>query len=72
MTQIRAIVVSPEEAYDGTAELWCGPELMGITMLSAGGLQLSIDSRADGGPWLIDIASLTQALDEANRLIAAY
>jgi len=24
------------------------------------------------GPWLIDITSLTHALDEANRLIAAY
>ena len=31
MSQIRVIVVSPEEAYDGTAELWCGAELMGIT-----------------------------------------
>ena len=72
MSEIRAIVVSPEEAYDCTAELWCGRELMAITMLSAGGLQLRIDSRADGGPWLIDVASLTQALDDANRLIAAY
>jgi hypothetical protein len=72
MSQIRVIVVSPEEAYDGTAELWCGPELMGITMLSEDGLQLRIDSRADGRPWLIDTSSLAHALDEANRLIAAY
>ena len=72
MSQIRVIVVSPEEAYDGTAELWCGPELMGITMLSPDGLQLRIDSRADGQPWLIDTTSLAHALDEANRLIAAY
>jgi hypothetical protein len=72
MSEIRAIVVSPEEAYDGTAEFWCGRELMGITMLCAGGLQLRIDPRPDGGPWLIDVTSLTHAIDEANRLIAAY
>ena len=72
MSQIRAIVVSPEEAYDGTAELWYGRELMGITMLSEAGLQLRIDPRPDGRPWLIDVTSLTRAIDEANRLIAAY
>jgi hypothetical protein len=72
MSQIRVIVVSPEEAYDGTAEFWCGADLMGITMLSQGGLQLRIDSRADGQPWLIDTTSLAHALDEANRLMAAY
>jgi hypothetical protein len=72
MSQIRVIVVSPEEAYDGIAEFWCGAELMGTTMLSQGGLQLRIDSRADGQPWLIDTTSLGHALDEANRLIAAY
>ena len=72
MSQIHVIVVSPEEAYDGTAEFWCGAELMGVTMLSEGGLQLRIDSRADGQPWLIDTTSLAHALDEANRLIAAY
>jgi hypothetical protein len=72
MLQIRVIVVSPEEAYDGTAEFWCGGELMGFTMLSQGGLQLRIDSRADGQPWLIDTTSLAQGPEEANRLIAAY
>jgi hypothetical protein len=72
MSQIRVIVVSPEEAYDGTAKFWCGADLMGITMLSQGGLQLRIDSRADGQPWLIDTTSLAHALDEANRLMAAY
>jgi hypothetical protein len=72
MSQIRVIVVSAEEAYDGTAEFWCGAELMGITMLSEDGMQLRIDSRADGQPWLIDTTSLAHALDEANRLIAAY
>jgi hypothetical protein len=72
MSQIHVIVVSPEEAYGGTAEFWCGRELMGITMLSQDGLHLRIDPRDDGQPWLIDAASLAQGLDEANRLIAAY
>jgi hypothetical protein len=72
MSDIRVIVVSPEEAYDGTAELWCGSDLMGVTVLSEGGLQLRIDSRADGQPWLIDTTSLARGLDEANRLIAEY
>jgi hypothetical protein len=72
MLDIRVIVVSPEEAYGGTAEFWCGPELMGVTLLSEGGLQLRIDSRADGRPWRIDTARLARSLDEASRLIAAY
>jgi hypothetical protein len=53
MSQVRVIVVSPEEASDGTAEFWCGAELMGVTILSEGGLQLRIDSRADRQPRLI-------------------
>ncbi len=72
MSQIRVIVVSPEEAYDGTAEFWCGAELMGVTILSEDGLQLRIDSRADGQPWLIDATGLARALADATRLIAAY
>jgi len=72
MSQISVIVVSPEEAYDGTAEFWCDGELMGVTMLSEGGLQLRIDSRADGQPWLVDMTALAHGLDEANRLIGAY
>jgi hypothetical protein len=41
-------------------------------MLSPGGLQLRIDSRADDQPWLIDTTSLADGLAEAKRLIAAY
>ena len=72
MSQIHVIVASAEEAYDGTAEFWCGDELMAVTTLSDGGLQLRIASRADGQPWLIDTTSLAHGLDEAKRLIAAY
>jgi hypothetical protein len=36
MSRVRVIVVSPEEAYDGIAEFWCGAELMALTTLSEG------------------------------------
>ena len=72
MSQVSVIVVSPEEAYDGIAEFWCGAELMGVTILSEGELQLRIDSRADGRPWLVDTTSLAHGLAEATRLLAAY
>ena len=72
MSQVRVIVVSPEEAYDGIAEFWSGTELMGVTILSEGELQLRIDSRADGQPWLVDTTSLAHGLEEATRLLAAY
>jgi hypothetical protein len=35
------------------------------------GLQLRIDARADGEPWLVDTASLADGLTEAARLLAA-
>jgi hypothetical protein len=72
MSQIHVSVVSAEEAYDGNAEFWCGGELMGVTVLSEGLLQLRIDSRADGQPWVIDTTSLAHGLEEAARLLAAY
>jgi hypothetical protein len=51
MWQIRGILVSPEAAYDGTAEFWCRPELWGNATRLDGELQLRIDSRADGQLW---------------------
>jgi hypothetical protein len=72
MSQISVSVVSPEEAEDGIAEFWCGAELMGATILSEGELQLSINARADGRPWLVDTTSLAHGLDEATRQLAAY
>jgi hypothetical protein len=72
MSQVSVIVVSPEEAYDGIAEFWCGAERMGVTILSEGALQLRIDTRADGLPWAVDTTSLAHGLEEATRLLAAY
>ena len=72
MTQVHVIVASPEEAYDGNAEFWCGPEQLAITVLHEGRLHLRVDPRRDGEPWLIDALSLASALQEAADDIAAY
>jgi hypothetical protein len=66
------IVTGPEEAYDNEAEFWCGNELIGVTVLHEGRLHLRIDPRADGSPWLADVAGLARALVEAEQLLAAY
>jgi hypothetical protein len=72
MTQIRVIVVSPEEADNGIAEIWCGDELMAVTIPHEGQLYLRIDSRADGLPWLIETTSLARGLAEAARQLTTY
>ena len=48
MTPVRVIIVSPEEAADGNAELWLGPEMLAVTVLYDGRLHLRIDPRRDG------------------------
>jgi hypothetical protein len=78
---VHVSVVSPEEAFNGNAEFWCGRELiefwcgrelMAVTVIDDGRLQLSIGPRADGSPWLVDTTSLARGLAEAARLLAAY
>jgi hypothetical protein len=66
MPPIHVIVPQPQ-----AAELWCGDELLAETLLYDERLYLRIDPRADGRPWLIEATSLTLALDEAARRIAA-
>jgi hypothetical protein len=70
--QVHVSVVSAEEAYNGNAEFWCGNELMAVTIINEGQLQLSIEPRADGSPWLVDTTSLALGLAEAARQLAAY
>jgi hypothetical protein len=72
MTEIQVTVVSAEEADDGVAEFWCGPELLGITMIHEGRLHLRVEPRSDRQPWMIDTTSLARGLADATRLIAAY
>jgi hypothetical protein len=72
MTQVKVIITGPEEAYDNEAEIWCGNELMGVTVLHEERLHLRIDPRADGRPWLADAESLARSLAEAEERLAAY
>jgi hypothetical protein len=71
MTEINVIVTGPEEAYNNEAEFWCANELMGVTVLHQGRLHLRIDPRADGAPWLADVASSARSLTEAEQRLAA-
>ena len=66
MADVRVIVVSPEEAQSCVTEFWCGAELMAFTILSDGQLQLHIEPRADGRPWVIDTTSLATSLARAT------
>lgn len=72
MPKIHVSVVSPEEASNGNAELWCGRELMAVTVVQDGQLQLRIDPRPDGLPWLLETTSLVASVAEATDLIARY
>ena len=72
MTEVTVVVTGPEEAYNDEAELWCGREMVGFTVVHEGRLHLRIDPRRDGGPWLLDTASLARSLAEAERRLAAY
>jgi hypothetical protein len=72
MNAIEVIVTGPEEAYNYEAEFWRANELMGVTVLHEGRLNLRIDPRADGSPWLADVVGLARALAEAEQRLAAY
>ena len=71
MPKVNVAVVSPEEAQNGNAEFWCGPELVAVTVIENGQWQLRIDPRPDGLPWFIETSSLAAGLAEASRLVAA-
>ena len=72
MTEITVVVTDPEEAYNNAAEFWRANERLGVTVLHDGRLHLRIDPRADGTPWLAEVASLTRELAEAEQRLAAY
>jgi hypothetical protein len=69
---INVIVASPEEAYNGNAELWSGADMVAVTTIHEGQLHLRIDPRRDGRPWLIHARSLADGLVEAARRIDTF
>jgi hypothetical protein len=69
---IEVIVASAEEADDGIAEFWCGNEIMALTSIESGRLELRIESRAHGLPWRVDPRSLAEGLAKAAQLLGAH
>jgi hypothetical protein len=67
MHEIHVTVVSPEEAADGTAELWSGGRMIGFTHLEDGDLMLRIETGV-----VVGAHSLASAIAEADRLLALY
>jgi hypothetical protein len=67
MHDIRVSVVSAEEAADGTAEFWSGGRMIGFTCLEDGDLMLRMEAGVAVG-----MHSLSDAIAEANRLLALY
>ena len=67
MHEIHVTVVSPEEAADGTAELWSGGRMIGFTQLEDGDLMLRLEAGV-----VVGARSLAEAIAEADRLLALY
>ena len=72
MHDITVTVVSTEEAFDGTAELWSGGELFGYTRYEDNDLVLRIEPRHDGAPRVVGAHAMANALAEVTRLLATY
>ncbi len=71
MDELEVRVVSPEEAADGVAELWCGGTLFGVTLLEAGEVVLRIEPRPDGQPVVVGARKLRVALEQARDMLEA-
>jgi hypothetical protein len=72
MQEIKVVTISAEEAEHGVAELWAGGEQIAYTFLDDGELKLRFHPRHDGAPVVVGLRSLTDALAEVQRLLAAY
>jgi hypothetical protein len=67
---IHVSVVSAEEASLGVAEFWSGDRMIGFTRVEEGDLTLRIEPCPGGA--VIGAHALTEAIAEANRLLALY
>jgi hypothetical protein len=72
MHEIEVITISAEEAEHGVAELWAGGQQIAYTVLLEGELQLRFEPRHDGTPVVVGLRSLSEALAEVERVLAAY
>jgi hypothetical protein len=69
--ELEVLVVSPEEAANGIAELWCGGTLFAVTQLKAGEVVMRIDPRPDGEPVVVGARRLRVALEKARDMLEA-
>jgi hypothetical protein len=72
MHEIRVIIVSPEAADHGVAELWAAGGLIGYTLLDDGDWMLHIEPRPDRTEVVVGALSLAQALTRAEHLLEQY
>lgn len=70
--EMKVISVSPEEASYGVAELWAGGRLVAYTLYEEEDLVLRIEPPKDGGPVVVGVQGLTDALAEVDRLLALH
>ena len=66
--EIHVTAVRPEEAADGTAELWSGGRMIGFTQMEDGG---DLTLRLEAGV-VVGARSLAEAIAEADRFLAHY
>jgi hypothetical protein len=70
MPPLRLVVVGSAE--DANTELWLEGDLLGVTVRYDGRLHLRVLPRPDGEPWLLELTSLSLALESAARRVGEY
>jgi hypothetical protein len=70
--EIKVESLSAEEADHGVAELWADGVLIAYTLYDDGDLTLRIEPSRDGGPVVIGVQGLTDALAEVNRVLGLH
>jgi hypothetical protein len=68
---VSVVVVSPEEADFGVAELWQNDRLLATTQEQDSRILLRFSHPADGETVVVGAAVLREALDEARRRLEA-
>jgi hypothetical protein len=72
MHEIEVITISAEEAEHGVAELWADGRQIAYTVLDDGELKLRFAPSQDGGPVVVGLRSMTDALTEVCRRLNVY
>jgi hypothetical protein len=68
---VSVVMVSPEEAEFGAAELWQNDRLLATTLEQDSRILLRFAPPADGGTIAVGAGVLREALDEARRRLEA-